>query len=116
MPSKHEEPHGETAEPKQLGQQDKLGQVMHRRVDPSTTLGQQHAVALRRDGSSLCIGTELGLERREVFEQERRQEPILAEREQVLLVQRVHERLGVLVDDPVRDDDGSALVRRAYTV
>ena len=56
------------------------------------------------------VWCELGAERREVLQQQRRQETILSERQQVLLVQGIDVRLCVLLDDTVRDDDRSALV------
>ena len=56
------------------------------------------------------IRRELGLERREVFHQQRRQEPILAKRQKIFLVQCVDVRLRVFVNDPTRDNDGTALV------
>lgn len=62
------------------------------------------------------IAAKLGLERREMLHQQRRQESILAQREQILLVQRVNIRLCVLVDDAVGDDDGPPLVRRPDTI
>jgi hypothetical protein len=56
------------------------------------------------------IRTELGLELREVLHQERRQEPILSQTEQVLLMEGVDVGLGVLLDDTVRDDDRATFV------
>ena len=56
------------------------------------------------------IWGELRTERREVLQQERRQETILSERQQVLLVQRIDVRFRVLFDDTVRDDNRAALV------
>jgi hypothetical protein len=57
------------------------------------------------------VWAKLGLERREVLHHQRRQEPILSEREQVLLVQSVNVGFRVFLDDAVGDDDGPALVR-----
>lgn len=62
-----EEPHRETAETKQLRKQDQLAKIVHRRVDPPTTLGEQHAPCLRSDGMSNGVGAELGLERGEML-------------------------------------------------
>jgi len=62
------------------------------------------------------IRNELGLERREVLEQERRQETIFTKREQVLLVKRIYVAFGVLVDDTVGNDDRPAFVRSTDTV
>jgi hypothetical protein len=62
------------------------------------------------------IRNELGLERGEVFQEERRQETIFTEREQVLLVKRIYVAFSVLVDDTVGDDDRSALVCGTDTV
>jgi hypothetical protein len=62
------------------------------------------------------IRNEFGLERGEVFQEERRQETIFTEREQILLVKRIYVAFGVLVDDTVGDNDRSAFVRGTYTV
>lgn len=56
------------------------------------------------------IRRKLSFERREVFKKQRCQETIFSEREQVLLVQRVHVRLGIFVNDAVGDDDRSPLI------
>ena len=48
-----------------------------------------------------------------MLEQERGEVAVLAEAEQVLLVQRVDVVLGVVVDDEVGDDQRPALVGRA---
>lgn len=79
-------------------------------VNPSTTLREQHAPGVRGHGTSDRICTKLGLERGEMFHQERRQETIFSEREQILLVQRIDVGLRVLVDYTVRDDDRSSFV------
>lgn len=62
------------------------------------------------------IWTELCLERREVFHQQRCQESILSEREQILLVQGVDIRLGVFVDDSVGDEDWATFIRSPNTI
>ena len=83
---------------------------MDGRVDPTTTLREEDAPGVRRHRMTERMRVELGLEGREVLHNESRQETIFTEREQVLLVQGVHVRLGVLVDDTVRDDDGTSFV------
>lgn len=62
------------------------------------------------------IGAKLRLERREVFHHQRRQKTIFTEREQILLVQCIHVRLGVFFNDTVRDDNGSSFIGCADTV
>ena len=83
---------------------------MDGRVDPTTTLREEDAPRVWRHRMTERMRIELGLEGREVLHDESRQETIFTEREQVLLVQGVHVRLGVLVDDTVRDDDGTSFV------
>ena len=56
------------------------------------------------------IRRELSFERREMLEKQRCQETIFSEREQVLLMQRIHIRLGIFVNDAVGDDDRSPLI------
>lgn len=48
-----------------------------------------------------------------MLEEKRGQVAVLAETEQVLLVERVDVVLGVVVDDEIGDDERPALVRRA---
>jgi hypothetical protein len=111
-----EEPHRETAEAEQLWQDDKFAQIVYRRVDPSSTLGEQDLPAFRCHGMCDSIRTELGLETGEVLHQQRRQESIFTETEQILLVEGVHIRLGVLFDDTVGDDDWATFVGCADAV
>lgn len=47
---KDDEAHTEAAKPAELLERDQFNQVMHRRVDPSTTLGQEYREVLRSDG------------------------------------------------------------------
>ena len=106
----HEESHGETAEAEHVGQENEFAQVVDSGVDPTTTLREQNAPRLGSDSVSDGRSEELRAERREVLQQQRRQETIFTEGEQVLLVQRVDVGLGVLLYDAVRDDDGATLV------
>ena len=46
-----------------------------------------------------------------MLEEKRCEVPIFTEREEILLVKRVDDRLGVFLDDTVRDDDRTTLVR-----
>lgn len=62
------------------------------------------------------VGGKLHLERREVGHHESREISIFSEREQVLLVEGVHNVLGVVVDDAIGDDERSTLVGRSNTV
>ena len=112
----YKEPHGETTDATKFRQDSKLAQVMDGRVDPTTTLREQHTPRDRRHGPSDGIGLELGLERREMLHEERRQEPIFTQREQILLVKRVDIGLSVLVNDTVGDEDRTALVSGTNTV
>jgi len=106
----HEEAHREAAETEQLWQEQQFTQIVHRRVDPATTLRQQHAPRLGGDRACLRIRRELRLECREVLHEECREETILSEREQILLVQCVDERLSVFVNDTAGDDDRATLI------
>lgn len=62
------------------------------------------------------MGVELGPEGGEVFQQQRSQETIFAQREQVLFVQSVHVGFRVLLDDTVRDDDRTTFVGGSDTI
>ena len=59
---------------------------------------------------------EFHLERREMLHHQSSQIAVLAQGKQVLLVQGVHVRLSVLVDDATRDDDGPTLVGGSDTI
>lgn len=83
---------------------------MNRRIDPPPPLREQDPPRLGRHRVRRRIWGELGLERREVLHHQRCQEPILTEREQVLLVQRVDVGIRVFFDDAVRDDDRPSFV------
>ena len=83
---------------------------MNGRVDPTTTLREEDAPRVRRHRMTERMRVELGLEGWEVLHDQGRQETIFTQRKQVLLVQGVHVRLGVLVNYTVRDDDGTSFV------
>ena len=51
-----------------------------------------------------------------MLHEERRQEPIFTQREQILLVKRVDIGISVLVNDTVGDEDRTAFVSGTYTV
>jgi hypothetical protein len=83
---------------------------MDGRIDPSSTLGQQHIPLARRDGMRDGVGCEFHLERGEILHHERRQVSIFSERKEVLLVKRVDVGLGVFFDNHGGDDDRAPLV------
>lgn len=114
--NEHEEPHRETAKPKQLWQKHQLAQIMHRRVNPPPSLREQHLPAFRCHRMRHRIWTKLGLVLWEMLHQQRRQESIFTQTEQVLLVQGVDVGFGVFLDDAVADDDRTTLVGRANSV
>lgn len=112
----HKEPHRETTYATKFWKDSKLAKVVNGRVDPAATLREQHSPGDRRHGPSDRIGLELGLERREVFHEERRQEPIFTKREQVFLVKCVDMGLCVIVDDTVGDENRTTLISSTNTV
>ena len=63
------------------------------RVDPATTLREQDTALLGCHSVRFGVGAELGLERREMLHEQRREETIFTEREQVLLVECVDNAL-----------------------
>ena len=83
---------------------------MNSRVDPSTPLREQNTPRLGSHRVRNRIRAKLGFKRREMLHQQRRQKPILSQREQVLLVQRVDIGFGVFLNDAIGDDDGPTLV------
>lgn len=87
-----EETHREAAEAAHVLQRQQFAEIVDGGVDPSTTLRQQDSPCLRRGGHGGSVGNELGLVVREVLEQECGEVSILAEREQVLLVQCLSKR------------------------
>lgn len=89
---------------------------MHCRIDPSSPLTEQDAPSTRCDCVRNGIRSEFHLESREMLHHERGEVSIFSEREQVLLMECVDVRLGVLIDDQRGDDDRSTFVRRSDTV
>lgn len=110
------ESHGETAESKQLRKEDQFAKVMDGRVDPATTLREQHPPRLGSDRVGYCIWSELRTEGREVLEKEGSEVTILSERVQILLVKCVDVGLRVFLDDAIGDDDGTTLVGRTDSI
>lgn len=89
---------------------------MNRGINPTTPLREQHARRLRGHGMSKSMRVELGPECREMLEQQRRQETILAQREQILFVQSVDVGFSVFLDDTIGDDDGATFVGGSDTI
>ena len=63
------ETHRETAEATEPVKEYQLAEVVYCRVDPATTLRQQHLPVVRCDSESMRITNELSLEVREMFEE-----------------------------------------------
>jgi hypothetical protein len=105
-----DESHRETAETAKVLKEDKFGQVVDSRVNPSTSLGEQNAPGVRSSRKSVRIRDELVRHSREVLRHQSGQITILTKREKILLVQRVHNTVGVVLDDFVRDDERLAFV------
>ena len=99
-----DETHRETAETTELLQEDEFTEIVHRRVDPTPTLGQQDLPVVGSNGVRMGITDELGLEVREVLQQQRRHETILSEVQQVLHVQSVDTVLRVVTNDCIGNE------------
>ena len=93
-----EEAHRETAETAELIEEDKFAQVVHGRVDPTTTLGEQNPPVIGGYSERVSVADELSLEIREVFEQQCRKVTIFTKVEEVLHVQRVDSVFRVILD------------------
>lgn len=78
--------HGETERPAQVAYENKLHQIVNRRIDPSSSLRQQDRKCVGNNCSAPGVRAEHHLAIRERAQKERRQESILAEQKQVLLV------------------------------
>jgi len=72
------EPHRETTESAELGQEDKLHKIVNRGVDPATTLGQQNLPLIWNVGPALSIGRKGHLVIGEVLQHQCGQVSILA--------------------------------------
>lgn len=83
---------------------------MDGRVDPPSSLREQDREGVGRDRVAPRLRTEEHLAIRERPQHERRQEPILSQQEQVLLVQGRHLALSVLSDDVGVGDDRNPVV------
>lgn len=73
------EPHRETTDATKFRQDGKFAKIVDGRVDPTTTLREQHSPRDWCHGPRDCIRLEFGLKRREVLHKERRQVTIFAE-------------------------------------
>ena len=113
---KDEESHRETADSAKVRENSKLAQVVNSRIDPTPALRKQDSPGNRCHGTRNRVRSELSLEIREMFHQQRRQESIFAEGEQVLLVQGVHVALRIFINYTVGDDEWSAFVIGADAV
>ena len=89
---------------------------MNSRVNPSSTLRQQHTPTLWRNSSRNSIRGELHLVRWEMLHHQSCQITIFTQREQIFLVEGVDVPLRVVVNDTIRDDDRPTLVRRSDTI
>ena len=83
-----DEPHREAAESAELVDEDELGQVVDGRVDPSSSLREQHAPLVRSDRLCERGSDERRLVLGEVLEEERGQVSILSEVKQVLQTEK----------------------------
>ena len=82
----NEKSHRKTTKSKQLRKERQFTKVVNRRINPSSTLRKQNTPRFRSHRMSNSIRTKLGLQRREMFHQKRRQKPIFTQREQILLM------------------------------
>lgn len=89
---------------------------MHCRVDPSSTLRQEHFSGVGRDSLSVRIANEFGLVSREMLEDQSRQISIFSQMKQVLKVQGVDAVLGIVMYDLIGDEERFVCVGGAETV
>lgn len=92
----HDELHGEAESTAKIPDQQQFRQIVDCRVDPSSSLGQQDAEAIRDDRLANSLWTEDHLALGECLEHERCEVSIFTEQEQVLLVERVDNVLRIV--------------------
>src|SRR5690606_21529996 len=101
---KDDEAHRETAETAELVHGDKFNKVVHRRVDPSSSLGQEHLPGVGSDSPCVRVKNVLGLVLAVILEQKSREVTILTQVEQILHVERVDADCRVRVDNLSTDE------------
>ncbi len=99
-----------------LRKEQKFCEIVHRRIDPATALREQNRPTFRRVRLALRVGREGNLHVGKVFEHQRGQVSILAERQQILLVQRVDIIDRVVFNDLLVDEQRDRLVGRADAI
>lgn len=98
------------AETTKAGSEDELEKIVHGRVDPTTSLGEQNTPILWRSGLGLGIAHKDRLVVTKVLQHKRGQVSIFSEVQQVLGVQRVDAVLGVVVDHRVGNEQRTMCV------
>lgn len=83
---------------------------MHGRVDPTSSLRQEHLEGVRHFGTTSRLWAEDHLAVRERAQQQGRQESILSKEKQVLLMQRCNRVLAVLARHLGLDDDRDPII------
>lgn len=96
---KHNKLHAEAEGAAEILDENELHEVVDGRVDPATALRQKHLECVGHRGLAHGLRHEDLLALGEGPQHERRQIAVLAEQKQVLLVQRVHDVLRVVLDD-----------------
>lgn len=108
-----DELHTEAEGTAQVADEHELHQVVHGRVDPAAALREEDLELVRDGGFANGLRNEDLLAFGEGLEHEGGQVAVLAEQEQVLLVQRVDDVLGVVLDDVRVGEDGDPVVLAA---
>lgn len=98
--------HREAEGPAEVADEEELEEVVNGRVDPSSTLREEDAERVGDDGLADSLRAEHHLALGEGLEHERRKVAILAEEQEVLLVERVDDVLRIVLNDVRVGEDG----------
>lgn len=91
--------HTEAESPAQISDKYQLHKIVHRRVNPSTSLRQQHLELVWYNGLAHGLRDENLLALRESLEHQRGEVSIFAKEKQVLRMQRVNNVFGVVFNN-----------------
>ncbi|CAF3504264.1 unnamed protein product [Fusarium graminearum] len=100
----NDESHTETTETTKFGKRDKLDQVVHSRVNPTTSLRQEDGPRVGSNGPSLRAVEVLCLVLAVVLEEQSRKVSILTKVKQVLHVKGINTNRGVIFDNFLADE------------
>lgn len=110
----YDELHGETEGTTKVSYEEKLCEIVHRRVNPSASLREEYRECVGYDCLADCLGTEYHFSFGEGLEHECRKVSIFSKQKQILLVQGIDDILGVVFDNVGISEDRNPIAAGAF--